>query len=328
MATLTSPPTTPAVMTDPQAATSKVERLNTASIKRVIEPEERFDWASLTDGQIVPDPLLSIDPDRFGLTAEQRAQLSREEVASLLESGIRFECVLMAAFALQMAEDRELIDPRSTYALHEIGEETRHSRAFLRLIETIEPEAPRYLDHGVWMWGRKKVQRSLLRHPTILYVFVLAGEEIPDLMQKLASEHPETDRLLADVNRYHRQEEARHLAFARLRLPELNRKASRFERWRVRHLVPVGIKQLFESMLDPGVYASVGLPPFRTWLKANRSARRKAIRYEACRPILDAVVAAGFVERDRVPRGWRTLCGVTREGQPLADSPPLPALPA
>ena len=51
---------------------------------------------------------------------------------------------------------------------------------------------------------------------------MLAGEEIPDLMQKLASEHPETDPLLAEVNRYHRQEEARHLAFARMRLPELS----------------------------------------------------------------------------------------------------------
>jgi P-aminobenzoate N-oxygenase AurF len=316
------------VMTETTAATQKVDRLNTASIRRVIEPEERFDWSSLRAGQLIPDDLLSIDPDRYGLSAEQRARLSREEVASLLESGIRFECVLMAAFALQMAEDRNLVDPRSTYALHEIGEETRHSRAFLRLIETIGPESPRILDHGIWAWGRQKIQRSLLRHPTMLYVFVLAGEEIPDLMQKLASEHPDTDRLLAEVNRYHRQEEARHLAFARLRLPELHHDATRFERWRVRNLVPVGIKQLFESMLDPGIYRSVGLPPMRTWLKANRSARRKALRYEACRPILEAVIDAGFVPRGRVSRPWRTLCGVDRHADPLPDSPALPAVPA
>lgn len=304
-----------ATLSPPETAT-RIEKLNTASVRRVIEPEERFDWSSLGAGQIIPDELLSIDPDEHGLSAEQRARLAREEVASLLESGIRFEAVLIAAFALQLAEERRIVDPRSTYALHEIGEETRHSRAFLRLVEELDPHAPRLLDHGPWMWVRRLIQRSLLRHPTLLYVFVLAGEEIPDLMQKLASEHPDTDRLLADVNRYHRQEEARHLAFARMRLPELRDEARRSERFRVRHTVPLGIHRLFDSMIDPGVYATVGLPPGRTWLRANRSERRRAIRYEACRPILDAVIAAGFVTRGRVPRSWRHLCGVTRHGEP------------
>src|SRR5262245_61906937 len=88
---------------------ARIDKLNTASVRRVIEPEERFDWASLSDGQIIPDELLTIDPDEHGLTAEQRARLAREEVASLLESGIRFECILMSAFTMQLAEDRRLV---------------------------------------------------------------------------------------------------------------------------------------------------------------------------------------------------------------------------
>lgn len=321
-----------ATMTTPNeldaAVAQRVERLNTASVRRVIEPEERFAWECLGEGQIIPDDLLSIDPDEHGLTPEQRATLSREEVASLLESGVRFETVLIAAFALQMAEGRDLVDARTTYALHEMGEETRHSRAFLRLVEQLAPTAPRLMNSGLPFLVRRTVQRNLLKHPALLYVFVLAGEEIPDLMQKLASEHPETDRLLADVNRYHRQEEARHLAFARMRLPELHDEVSRWERWRMRHTAPFGIHRLFESMIDPGVYATVGLPPMRTWMKANRSDRRAAMRIAAVRPILDAVIAAGFVEQDRVPRAWRRLCHVDRHGQPLADTPALPVAPA
>ena len=319
-----------ATMTAPNeldtAVAQRVERLNTASVRRVIEPEERFDWAELGERQLIPDALLSIDPDEYGLTPEQRAKLSREEVASLLESGVRFETVLIAAFALELAESRHLVDARSTYSLHEMGEETRHSRAFLRLVEHIGPTAPRLLLKGLPMFVRKLVQRDLLRHLPLLYVFVLAGEEIPDLMQKLASEHPETDRLLAEVNRYHRQEEARHLAFARMRLPELQREASRWERFRMRHTVPFGIKQLFDTMIDPGVYAAVGLPPMKTWTKATRSPRRLAMRYAACRPILEAVIAAGFVEEGRVPRSWRRLCHVDRHGQPLPDTPALPTV--
>jgi hypothetical protein len=310
------------------AVAQRVERLNTASVRRVIEPEERFAWDTLGEGQIIPDALLSIDPDEHGLTPEQRATLSREEVASLLESGVRFETVLIAAFALQMAEGRDLVDARTTYALHEMGEETRHSRAFLRLVEQLAPTAPRLMNRGLPFLVRRTIQRNLLKHPALLYVFVLAGEEIPDLMQKLASEHPETDRLLADVNRYHRQEEARHLAFARMRLPELYHEVSRWERWRMRHTVPFGIHRLFESMVDPGVYATVGLPPLRTWIKANRSDRRTAMRIAAVRPILDATIAAGFVEQDRVPRAWRRLCHVDRHGRPLADTPALPVAPA
>jgi hypothetical protein len=317
-------PTKPTATLD-DAVAQRVERLNTASVRRVIEPEERFAWDTLTDGQLIPDELLSIDPDEYGLTPEQRATLAREEVAVLLESGVRFETVLISAFALELAESRDLVDARSTYALHEMGEETRHSRAFLRLVEQIRPEAPRLMMSGLPAFVRKRIQRGLLRHTPLLYVFVLAGEEIPDLMQKLASEHPDTDPLLAEVNRYHRQEEARHLAFARMRLPELQRSASPWERWRMRHTVAFGINRLFDSMIDPGVYTTVGLPPMRTWMKANRSPRRLALRYEACRPILDQVIAAGFIEEGKVPWLWRVLCGVDRHNTPRPDSPPLPS---
>jgi len=310
------------------AVAQRVERLNTASIRRVIEPEEQFAWAELGQGRLIPDALLTIDPDEHQLTGEQRARLSREEVASLLEAGVRFESVLISAFAMELAESRNLVDARSTYALHEMGEETRHSRAFLRLVEHIEPTAPRLLLKPLPMFVRKRIQRGLLRHPALLYVFVLAGEEIPDLMQKLASEHPETDPLLAEVNRYHRQEEARHLAFARMRLPELQREASAWERFRMRRTVPFGIHRLFDSMIDPGVYATVGLPALRTWIKANRGPRRLAVRYEACRPILQQVIAAGFITEGKVPGPWRRLCHVDRDGNPLPDSPALPVAPA
>ena len=50
--------------------------------------------------------------------------------------------------------------------------------------------------------------------PAFFCVLVLTGEEVPDLFQKLAGEHPDTDPFIRDVNRYHRAEEARHLAFA------------------------------------------------------------------------------------------------------------------
>ena len=56
--------------------------------------------------------------------------------------------------------------------------------------------------------------------PPLFCLLVLSGEEVPDLMQKLASEHPDTDPMIKAVSKYRRQEEARHFAFARLLFPE------------------------------------------------------------------------------------------------------------
>jgi hypothetical protein len=198
----------------------RIERLSAVSARQVREPEVEFDWPTLGAGRILPDELLSIAGLDLDLSPEQRATLSREEVASMLAGGIRFEAVLDAAFSLQLAHARELDDPRHVYMLHEVGEETRHQRAFLRLREQIQPTAENPLDHRALAFVIRRAIAVILRNPALFCVMLLAGEEIPDLLQKLASEHPETDPLLRAVNKYHRAEEARHLAFARLTLAE------------------------------------------------------------------------------------------------------------
>jgi hypothetical protein len=144
-------------------------------------------------------------------------------------------------------------------------------------------------------------------------VLVLAGEEIPDLIQKRMAEHPGTDPYLAEVNRYHRQEEARHLAFARTMLPELLAAAPRRERFLVRHVAPLLIEIMFDSLVHPNVYRSVGLPGWRTWWAVKRSSERLALRHEATAPVLTAVTAAGaFGRSGRPTRRWRVLVGVPR----------------
>ena len=115
---------------------------------------------------------------------------------------------------------------------------------------------------------------------------VLAGEEIPDLLQKLAADHPDTDPLLAALNRYHRTEEARHLSFARTVLPEAWARAGWIERQRVRFAAPLMIDQLWKAFVHPGVYATVGLAHLedleggRAAAPSDRVARRS--RHDRC----------------------------------------------
>ena len=88
----------------------------------------------------------------------------------------------------------------------------------------------------------------------------------------LAAEHPDTDPLLAALNRYHRMEEARHLSFARTVLPEAWARAGWVERQRIRFAAPFLIGQLWQMFVHPGVYATVGLPPWKTWNAVQRAA--------------------------------------------------------
>jgi hypothetical protein len=302
----------------------RVERLNRVSSDRTIEPDTHLPWGTLGAGQVIADDLLSIDgltvdgkPVR--LSDEQRARLSREEVAAMLTMGVHFEAVLMSGFARQVAESGDLSDPRVTYMLHEIGEEARHSRAFIRLIDELAPTAKNPLDTPVANFFLNNLTRSLAKTDALLLVMVLAGEEIPDHLQKLAAEHPDTDPFLAALNRYHRMEEARHLSYARTVLAEAWSRAGWIERQRVRIAAPFMILQLWQVFVHPGVYATVGLPTWSTWKAVNRLPRRKELRRTVTRPVLNALLDAGVFERGRIPRGWRKLCTVDRFGSPMTS---------
>jgi len=304
-----SPPGTPS------ASDRRLRQLNAVSITRAIDPAVSPELAGhLSDGQVLPDDLLSVAGLDLAMTDEQRVRLSREEVASCLLGGIEFEAVLMAGFGLELATRSDLRDPRATYALHEIGEETRHSRIFIELVQELDPVARNPLQRRPFTWIQRASARFIIRHPATFYSLVLGGEEIPDLLQQRAAEHPDTDPHLAAVNRYHRLEEARHLAFARLRLAELWVDAGAIDRWGVRRLAPLVIGGMWDLLVHPGVYETVGLPGWSTWRAVRRDPARVALRHRACRPVLDAMVDAGVFRAGRIPAPWRRLCGVDRHG--------------
>ena len=307
-------------LTQPRpTADQRVERLNAASLRRPIEPDNALPWGTLGDGAVIPDELLSIEGLDVETTAEQRARLSREEVASMLAMGVRFEAVLTTGFARMIGEAPDLTDPRVVYMLHEVGEESKHSRAFIRLITELGPTTRNPLDRPAINRIMNAITRRITAHDTLLLVMTLAGEEIPDLLQKLAADHPDTDPMLAALNRYHRQEEARHLSFARSILPESWRRSGRLERAAVKFVAPALITLLWQNFAHPGVYAVAGLPTWKTWNAVQKLPRRVALRHQATRPVLTALLDAGSIHRGRVPRPWRALCAVDRNGDPLAD---------
>ena len=292
---------------------ARIERLNTASLRRVIEPDVEV-TGRLTKRQVLADELLSVDGLDLDLTPDQRVTLAREELASIVRFGILFETILMSGFAYQLALSPDVTDPRFTYALHEMGEETRHSRLFIRLVEELAPTQRNPFNSPLAARLRSRVLPLLLRRPATLDAFVLVGEEIPDLFQKLAAEHPDTDEYVRAISRYHRLEDARHLAFARTTVGEHYRNTTWTDRFAVRWIVPIGIVGMFDMMVQPFVYATIGLPPLRTWLRVRRLPQRVALRQQCARGVLNALVDAAVVQRGRIPLLWRRVAGVDRQG--------------
>ncbi|HEY6473274.1 MAG TPA: diiron oxygenase [Acidimicrobiales bacterium] len=297
----------------------RIERLSTASLKRIIEPDTEVP-GEIGDGQVLPDELVTLSnvPELFArLTDEQKKVLAREEFASIVETGVRFESVLMVGFSFEIIAKPNLTDPRVTYLLHEMGEETRHSRLFVRLLEQVKPTAKNPIDGPVARLAQHLLMPFLTGMPSLFCLLVLSGEEVPDLLQKLASEHPDTDPMIKAVSKYHRQEEARHLAFARMIFPEQWAAAGRFERFLVRHLGSFIAKAMFDTIVHPGVYATVGLPAWPTWKAVNRSPGRSAMRHRALRPLLTQLLDADVFRGGLVPKGWQRACGVDRHGREL-----------
>jgi hypothetical protein len=292
----------------------RVERLSNLSLKRVVEPDQAVP-GTVGEGQLLPDELLSTAGLGLDLTKEQRIALSREEVASITGTGVRFESILMGGFAIDIL-NRDFEDPRVTYILHEIGEETRHSRLFLRMIAQLKPKTKNPFESKPARFMHSLAVPLLASMPAMFCVAVLAGEEIPDLLQKLASEHEDTDPFIRAVNKYHRQEEARHLAFARVILPELWEKARVLDRFMVKHVAPYMAAGMFAGIVHPGVYKVIGLPTWKTWRAANRTPQRLELKHRALRPILSTLVEARAVVPGSVPRAWRRVCAVDRHGNP------------
>jgi hypothetical protein len=297
------------------APEDRVARLSHVSAKRVIEPDEDV-LGDFGPGQIIPDELLLTAGLDLDLTAEQKVTLAREQAAAMLDGGIRLEAVLLGGFGLMLASWPDLTDPRLVYLLHEVGEETRHSRLFVRMLAQLQPTAPNPFHDAVGRWIAKRIYRLTATHNLLLATMVLAGEEIPDLIQRRAIEHPDTDEYLRRANTYHREEEARHIAFAGILLPELWQRASRRDKWLVRRVAPFLVKLMVETQLThPGIYAAAGLPALRTHRAVLRSANHRDLMSEAMRPVLKTLLSSAPELRGRVPRGWRRICQVDRHGR-------------
>ncbi len=236
------------------------ERLLSSSARLSYDPEVDIDWdAPAVEG------LWWMPPERMSLygtslweklSPEQRITLSQHEVASIAGVGLWFEIVLMQLLLKDVyrSDPRE---PRTQYALTEIGDETRHSVMFGRAIGTFG--VPAYGPHPA-------VRRIAPLFPTIArgasaYVGILIGEEPADRLQREMMRDDRVQPLVRMVSRIHVVEEARHVTFARDELEKATRNLGRVEREWHQLVAAQAAYVMMRSLVNPHVYAAVGIDP-------------------------------------------------------------------
>ncbi|HEV2640317.1 MAG TPA: diiron oxygenase [Actinocrinis sp.] len=236
------------------------DRLLRSSASRFYDPEVDVDWsAPPVEGlDYVLDHRCSLYGTGLwkGLTPEQRRELGKHEAASIAGVGLWFELILMRML-VRLAYEGDPTDPRIQYALTETAEECRHTIMFARMVTTLGAPAygPRPHIHRL---GR--VLPTLTRGPA-MYGSILVAEEVTDRLQREQVDSPLIQPLVRMVNRIHIMEESRHIGFARTQLLAevggLNRVELRFQR----HLLAYVAYIICRSLINPQVYAAVGIDP-------------------------------------------------------------------
>jgi hypothetical protein len=240
------------------------------------------------------DPTVDVDweapvpPDRYGLspewsslygtplweglTEEQRITLTIHEYCSISGVGIWFECLLMQLVLKDVYGD-DPAQPHVQWALTEIADECRHSVMFARTAQTFG--APSYQPPpAVLRLGKAFVARG--SGPSA-YAAILVAEEILDIFQRDLMRDERVQPLTRRTSQIHVVEEARHMRFARdevaRRTPELGFLALRRHRTLVASVAAI----VADNLVQPQVYASVGLDPHeaKAVARANRHHRAK-----------------------------------------------------
>ncbi|WJG12946.1 diiron oxygenase [Gordonia sp. Swx-4] len=194
-------------------------RLLRAAAEKFYDAEIDIDWDSpWEEGKyFLPEHRVSLYGTKLWekMSDEQKVELGRHEIVSILSFGIYAENLLSSAL-LRMSAKGALTDQRALYALNEIGDEARHSTMFARLINKTGL-APYKLPKG--FLGFAKILHFVPLGPSVSGATLLI-EEILDRAQREAMNDPKMQPQLRQLMKIHVLEEARHITFARLEMVE------------------------------------------------------------------------------------------------------------
>jgi hypothetical protein len=244
------------------------DRLLRSTANVSYDPDIDIDWsAPLVPGKrfVLPHRSSLYGTRLFDqLSPEQQIELGKHEIVSIASTGIFLESVLMRMLAKHTYWG-EVTSSHIQYALAELGEETRHTIMFAKMIERLG--TPRYSPPKVIL--RMGAALAAMAFGPSLWGAILIGEEIVDRLQREIVGDESIQPLIRMISRIHIVEEARHVGFARAELVRSVTKMNKLARGYHRIALARTAFIVSRLMINPRVYAAVGLSP--------RVARRAAL---------------------------------------------------
>lgn len=271
------------------------DRLLRASAEHPLDPAVDIDWeaAPVPGLGYLPEHRVSLygTPLWARLDAEARLDLGRHEVASMAGVGIWFELILMQML-VRHAYDQDPTTAHVRYALTEIADECRHSTMFARFIETLGCPA-----YGP---GRKahflgRILKTVSSGPET-FAAILIAEEILDRFQREAMADESVQPLVRQVCRLHVVEEARHVRYAREELTRQVGKLGPRQLAVTRLLVARAAQVIGTRLVNPQVYAAVGLDPAEARRAAASSPHRRETLTWAAGRLTSFFTELGLIE--------------------------------
>ena len=216
------------------------------------------------------------------MTGELKIELSRQELASVASTGLWFEIILIQMLA-RWAYHRDPQDPRTQYALTEIGDETRHVVMFAKAIARMGTPTyrPPQLIHQL-----ARLYKAVAAGPA-LFAPVLVAEEITDRLQREMVNDETVHPLVRMVNRIHVVEEARHVRFAREEVARQMARIGPINKVVTNVASAVVAAFVASALVSPDVYRAVGLDP----AEAVRAARNNPNFHASRRWMAEKIMA-------------------------------------
>ena len=294
----------------PIASLPPLARRLAASSTGYRDPVAEVDWGSLDPSRPwMPDEMVSLWglAEWEALAPEQRRRLSQYELIAFLELGLWLEGLFMQRLAGRVGRGAGGSSDDLAYQLHELREEAGHSLMF---VELIRRSGLRALGGGI---RRPRLAGAFGRlapfDSTGFWVAILIGEAVPDQISRALYRDERLPEAVRQVVGIHRQEEARHIAYARQRVGAGLGALSSGRRWLLGILVNRILGQFIGQCFypPPAVYAAAGLPrPRALARKARGSPYRARIAERCAAPTVDFLEGQGLPLRQRggsSPRG-------------------------
>ncbi len=275
-------------------ADAELERLLDSAAVLSYDPDREIDWdAPLDQTKYGLNPQWST---LYGtrlwdeMTEQQRIDLTRHEVGSIMSTGIWFETMLQS-MVLRSQYSADYGDPEFRFALVEIADECRHSLMFSKTCSKlgVPHYRPRRLFHELARGYR------MMANGEMSYAAILVAEEVLDVMQRDWMRGEDVLEEVRISSKIHVVEEARHMKFARIQIKEYLDGVSKPRRHFAAFSVAIVAAIIVDSLVNKKVYANVGLNPERAIAEAKSNLHHQNLMRMSCVHLMDFLSEVGLL---------------------------------